>query len=313
MNKLKVLIASVVLFSNFAMATVVRVQSHAEISKAGLTLGDIAIISSDSDSLRKKIEHLNLGDSPAAGRNFVWTASDVSQKLHVFVDELSGVQIKIPDSITIERVSRNITATGVKEKIVEALRVTLPDPTWEFEVSDVQLPTNINSIQTTDFQIVPQIQRPKGASTFELLAQQENKTSRFWVTARVKYFCNVALIERQIEPHSKIIESDIKWQRREVTFINDIPATQNELATGVSRSTLSVGTVLLRSQLEREMALKFGQQIELIAGDESFSISSKGIAQQNGFIGDVVKVRSEASSKMLDGIVVAKGVVNVRY
>jgi flagella basal body P-ring formation protein FlgA len=61
------------------------------------------------------------------------------------------------------------------------------------------------------------------------------------------------------------------------------------------------------------MALKFGDQVDLILGDDGVAIMTKGIAQQNGFVGDSVKVKSVVTNKMLDGIITARGVVNVRY
>jgi flagella basal body P-ring formation protein FlgA len=180
-------------------------------------------------------------------------------------------------------------------------------------VSQINLAPVISQMKASAFQVIPPLGRAKGVFSFELIATEHSLPHRFWVSAKIQYFCNVATLTRQINAHSHFSPSDLKWERKEITFMNDVPATTADANGGLARMGLSPGTILLRSHLEREMALKFGDQVDLILGDDGVAIMTKGIAQQNGFVGDTVKVRSLATDKVIDGIITARGVVNVRY
>jgi flagella basal body P-ring formation protein FlgA len=129
----------------------------------------------------------------------------------------------------------------------------------------------------------------------------------------VNYFTKVALVLRQIPPHSHFTDSDVRWETKDVTFAMDIPATKEELKSSLARMTLVPGNIVERSQLEREMALHFGDQVDVFAGDDAISVITKGIAQQNAYIGDRVKVKNLANNKIVDAVVLAPGVVNVTY
>ncbi len=293
--------------------TSVHIHSTGEVSGHRILLGEIASISSLSPRSEKILSEIDLGESPGDGKVVQFTASDISQKLQSHVDEFKGVQVTIPESIIIRQREKSITATGVKEKIEDIVRSLLPDPTWEYEVSEVTLAQVVESLKITGYQIIAPLNRPKGNFSFELIAQEHAAPRRFWVTAKVKYFARTAILTRQIAAHTRFQPSDLNWERKEVTYLLDIPATKSEVATGLAKMTLMPGTMLLRSHFEREMALKFGEEVDLLAGDEQLLVATKGIAQQNAFIGDTVKVKSLATNKIVDGVVTGRGVVNVRY
>jgi flagella basal body P-ring formation protein FlgA len=51
--------------------------------------------------------------------------------------------------------------------------------------------------------------------------------------------------------------------------------------------------------------------VDVRVGQEILSISMKGIAQQNGYVGDIVKVRSTGNQKTITGRLVSRGLVQV--
>src|SRR5580704_17597678 len=161
-------------FSMAATATVtsntsVHIHSTAEVSGKRILLGEIATVSSLSPRTEKILSEIDLGDSHGDGKALQFTASDLSQKLQNYITELKGVQVTIPDSIIIRQREKSITAAGVKEKIEDVVRSLLPDPTWEYEVSEVTLAQVIESLKITGYQIIAPLNRPKGTFSFELI------------------------------------------------------------------------------------------------------------------------------------------------
>jgi flagella basal body P-ring formation protein FlgA len=188
------------------------------------------------------------------------------------------------------------------------------EPNWEIQVSDLVAPDKINLPPGGLMQITPPQVRPQGVASFELIiVNGEGEKTRKWINARVSYVTRVAILTRQIEARTRITEADIRWEKKEISQLQDIPAGHGDLLTGVAKFTLTPGMIVTRSQLEREMALRYGEEVEVLAGDDVFAVTSKGIAQQNGFVGDTVKIKSSINNKILDGLVTARGVVHVRY
>ena len=203
---------------------------------------------------------------------------------------------------------------SLKTQIEGSLVATLPDSSWEVRVSEIQIPVGVIIPPGGSVQVVPPITRPRGATNIEVRIVADGQTvRRVWIPCRVNDIAKVAVVLREITAQSHIEASDVKWEKRDVTNMMEIPTTESDLVGAVSKSNLVPGMILNRSLLEREMAMRFGETVDLTAGDDDFVITTKGIAQQNGFIGDIVRVKNVATNKVIDGVVTAPGTVRVRF
>jgi flagella basal body P-ring formation protein FlgA len=300
----------------------VRVRHEAQIAKSNVELGAIADISCTDEGIERALSTLILGEAPQTGKAVVWTAAEISKRLRPYSRFLQSTQLKLPDQIRIERVKNPIlTRDELREQIEEALKATLPDPSWKIQVTDLDFKESLELPQGGSVQVVPPMTRPKGATSFQVLVTSSpgqgpgndgQSVQRYWIAGRVKYTANVATVQRQIEARTRVSESDITWQNKDVTYIMDVPATTLDMSSAIARAALMPGTVLTRSMLEREMALHYGDEVEVNAGGGDLLVTTKGISQQNAFVGDTVKVRMNGS-KFLSGVVTAKGIVQVRY
>jgi len=294
----------------------VHVRNEAQIALSNVELGAIADIVTTNIDDDKALRALNLGEGPKAGKVVEWTAAEISKRLRPFNRVLQGVQLKLPDRIIIRRAVDFITRDALRSQIEEMLKLrTLPDPSWEAKLTDIQLQTaGLNIPPDGSVQVVPPLTRPKGAASFEVVISKHGQViKRHWINAKVAYFAPVAKTLRRIEANSHLSDADVKWQKEDVTFLNEIPAQVADLPTATTRHSLQPGVLVTRSHLARETAVKFGQEIEVVAGGDAFSVSTKGFSQQNGYIGDIVKVKSQNTNKILSGVITARGVVRVNY
>jgi flagella basal body P-ring formation protein FlgA len=321
MSTVKEVVVAVVVLLTFgervqALQNQVHVRHEAQIALSNVELGAIADIVSTNIEDEKVLRHLALGESPKVGHSIEWTAAEISQRLRPFTQALQGVQVQLPDRIVIRRVVGLVTRDALRTQIEEMLQArTLPDSSWEAKLMDIQLQANgLNVPPDGSVQVVPPLTRPKGATSFEIQVIDRGKVvKRIWVNGHVAYFTKVATVLRHIDANSHISEDDVKWQKMDVTFRNDIPAQPADLPAATTRSAVQPGAILMRTHLAREAALKFGEEVQIIAGGESFSVTARGLSQQIGYLGDTVKVKNVATNKILSGVVTAKGVVRVNY
>ena len=298
--------------------TVIKMKRHVETIKDKIEFGDIADIVTDDSLAAKTLAHIELGASPVAGSTISWSAEDISKKLRPFHEVLSKAAVTIPEQITISRRNKTIAET-LQAKVLEVLKNTLPDKNttdkiWDVMLGDLQVPAEAEALSEYGMFVVPITNRPRGAAQFEVQFSKEGKVvERKWFNGRVSYFAEVATVQRMIEAHAKILDADLSWAKKEMTFTGEIPATRAEIAQATARMTIQPGALLTKSLLEREMAMKFGEEVELMAGEDTFSIREKAVVQQNGYIGDLVKVRPSGSPKVLTALVIGHGVVRVQY
>jgi flagella basal body P-ring formation protein FlgA len=294
----------------------VHVRSEAQIAEGNVVLGAVSRIESTDQERVKMLENLILGESPKAGKAVVWTAAEFSKRLRPYTQALQGARLRMPDKITIRREDRSWTREKLKRSIEDALRErTLPDPSWEVSVVELQWPQpGVVPPSDGSVLVIPPLTRPRGSANLEVhFIKNGVVTKKVWVAATVKYFAQMPFAQHSLRAGQTITTEDVTWKRQEVTYASDNSVSREELGTVRARYNITAGQSISRIQIEREPALRFGEEITVIAGDEALSVSTKGVAQQSGFIGDIIKIRSDKLPKALSAKVVAKGVVRVAY
>jgi flagellar basal body P-ring formation protein FlgA len=137
---------------------------------------------------------------------------------------------------------------------------------------------------------------------------------RFWIQARVEYRTAVPVVTRQLRG-GQIIDSnrDVRWEERDITYLQDNPVSIDDLASlPMAASILNPGVILVRSNLQKEIAAHRGEELEVVAGNDDFKVSLRGTAEAQGYVGDLIKIKT-TSGKTLSGTLVSKGVVRVQY
>lgn len=305
---MKFLFVAILLMCSLAKAEDVMIKQDAEVSGQNITLGMLA------PSASAELSGLILGEAPARGKYVVWSAADVSHKLRAYQAALNGIKFKIPKRVKITKLDSQINEIAVKEKITVMLKSLLPDTNWDVQLLSLQKIQWPELSEAAQWNVVPLTQRPRGAAQFEIVIQDQGKTlHHLWVNGIVSYSALVPVAQKIIPARKKILAEDITWEKRNVTYVNEIPSTEKDFEAAVTRLSLNTGTIITKNHLERELALKFGQEVEVLAGSDDFSISTRAVSQQNAYIGDVVKLRTANSSKILTGVAVAKGQVQINY
>ena len=78
-------------------------------------------------------------------------------------------------------------------------------------------------------------------------------------------------------------------------------------------ASIQANTILTDYMVEIPPTISQGSLVKLIVKRSGFKIVTKGLAQQTGYKGDVIKVKNVNSKKMLYGTIVNSDSVNVVY
>lgn len=87
---------------------------------------------------------------------------------------------------------------------------------------------------------------------------------------------------------------------------------RNAVLGQILRRNLAPGEVLTPGVLRPPLLVRRGQVVTLTAGAEGFSVSTQGVALQDGARGALVRVRNSRSKRVVQGVVTASGQVMVQ-
>ncbi len=121
-------------------------------------------------------------------------------------------------------------------------------------------------------------------------------------------FKTTALVSRD----QRLGEKDVKKESIEIGNFKDRLATWEEIQTSRMNKSLSVNQPILLSDLQKDFFVNRGQVVKIISGSDQFEVSSQATAEDAGYFGDLIKLKSLDQKRTLSGIVIEKGLVRIQ-
>ena len=130
------------------------------------------------------------------------------------------------------------------------------------------------------------------------------------VTARI--FADVAVAARPLARGEILAATDVRLEERDITRLPGGFLTALDEVLGMKvRRPLSTGNVIARGAVEAPRLVRRGQIVTLVGGNGPVEIRATGKALSDGAAGDRVRVRNEASRRVVEGVVAEDGTVRV--
>jgi flagella basal body P-ring formation protein FlgA len=297
---------------------VIQVKSIAEVDgkHSEITLGDLMVARGVSASAVESLKSVRLADTPNPGESRSFTAMGLEQVFRPYlrkIEDKTGehINLRVPTRVTITRKSFRLHPEDVEADIKNQLKQFCAD--CAFEITALSLPAvpaAVPSGATWSVKIRSEI--PKGSFSLPLeVANDDGSKRTYWISGTLVVQRKVPVAARAIQIGEHLRAEDFTMQSKDVTFSNDVPASEGELLSSVAARQLSAGQIVWRSNLRRELAVKSGDIVRVMAGEDGWQVSIDGIAQSGGYIGEMVKVKIQRTQKLISGILTEKGTVEV--
>jgi flagella basal body P-ring formation protein FlgA len=224
--------------------------------------------------------------------------------------DLQRLQVKIPEQIKVQAQRNYLSQNDLMREINERALVLCTGCSIEFD--DFKVPEL--RLREEVLQTHLDTQNLKGAGSFLLPLQVETSQKKevFWVTGKISFYKQAPVAKRLIPAGERISENDVEMKKVNVSFAKDGAPSLQELAGQVSARTIAMGQPIFLSDLKKEPAAKRGQIIKIFIGNDNFEVVTTGTAEEGGSIGDVIKVKSAETQKMLSGLLVDKATVRIQ-
>lgn len=139
-----------------------------------------------------------------------------------------------------------------------------------------------------------------------------NQIVRLWGFVEIKV--PVVVVKQNLPNGALLEESNLVQEMRELSRLpQDVVSEISEAIGKETRMSIKAGTVLRRAHITEPLVIRRNQEVEIIARGRNFEVKAKGIALQNGRLGEFIRVKNISSQKIIQAKVSGEGKVEVSF
>lgn len=217
----------------------------------------------------------------------------------------------IPEVVTISARKNALNEQALRREVLWALTEKCGDCS-HIMIKDMKVPRVISKESLVDWQLDTDQLKLTGAFLLPLQVAFMAGRETYWLSGTVRAKKKGFVASRHIAQGQRITEQDLKQEDIDITFAKDgLPMKEEILGQMVMRN-ISVNQPIYRGDLKKELAVQRGQQITAVLGNDVFEVTTQVTAEEQGYIGDVIKIKAQEGKKTLSGQITEKGVVRIK-
>lgn len=285
------------------------VRPHTQMSQAkAIMLQDVAEFFDVDTKVSGILGSIRLADGVAVGERLEFSGTTISELLRNHKLWVSNARptFTIPSKVIVENVGDKISEARVR---MELLNRWQNQCNCRVEVSELMMPKTEPWVMGTEWSLRMPSEPARGSFTIAIELKKDGNSRTLWLRGRAAHYKVAPVAKRQINLGERIQPEDYMMTEREITFARDSVPEAADLIGRRARLSIAANSVLYSGQLEREKALRRGDQVKLALSETGWEVILMGIAEQDGFIGDSVKIRNVKSNQVVVATVVGRGEV----
>ena len=277
-----------------------------------IRLGVISTGLEKNSALYKKIYDTVVYEPISSEQTQIFTSESLAVILRnkLSMQDLQQVSFSIPENFSLRARRNYIYPQDIKRSIIIQAQANCKP--CDVVIDDLKIPdvATRNEIMTVDLDT----STLKGAGGFLLPLNMETSQGKnsVWITGRLTVFKMAPVAKRLIQMNERLTASDFELKRVNINFTRDGIPTADELMGKIASHPIGYGQTIFYADLKNELAAKRGEIVKLLLGDKEFEVTSQGTAEEQGALGDVIKVKVSDSQKLMSGVLVDKAVVRIQ-
>ena len=286
----------------------------AVVSGPEILLGDLADLPESGGAENAGLAAVSMGPSPMPGEVRIVTRTEVGRTLEIAA--LPGVGVAGASQVRVSRSSRPLTeaeVTPVLKRHVAAIT------TWQPEDIEIRAIRNLNGVQIPEGNTTVRFIMKSAPSSFRrlLLPLEISVDGRpfrvVWITADVRIYATVMQAARALSFGTVVTGDDIRPARIEVSDPRAAYVRSAEAATGkVLRRRLKSGELITEDALSDPLVVRSGDTVRLRLEKPNIRVVILARAEQDGRMGQSIRVRNLEFAHVLKALVVGPGEVLIQ-
>lgn len=301
---------------------------HIEINTIGkvtleektITLADISTVTGDNEELVNEIKNMEIGRTPWP-KNIRRIDTDfLKMRLKSLDIDFSNVVFKGPKIITVSVESSKITGAEISRKARDHLLSVLPLNNMETTVELQRVPRDQWVSRKRDEFILdaslidPNNDRGNIGVIVSAVSADGIPFFKTPVFFKVRVFEYVVIAKRKINRAQPLSSENVFIARRETTKARGMVFSSIEDLNGKTAVRAIIpNTIITENMVETPPTVLKGNLVKVFIKSSSFSIVTKGLAQETGYTGKIIRVKSVDSEKILYGRIIDSESVQIIF
>lgn len=260
------------------------------------------------EELQERIYNLVINEKQDQDTSMTSEQVAVAIRDKLSFQDLQRVSFKIPEIVRIKVKANYLSPKDIAYKIKKDSLLVCSG--CEVEIDELRWPELSSKMDILTYQLDTKVIQRAGSHLIPMYLETSQGRQTIYVNTRISFYKMAPVAKRMLHVGEKINEADVDMKRVSVSFAKDgvLETFQNKVAARL----ITAGQTIFMSDVKSEPAVLRGQSVKILIGTDSLEITAQGVAEDNGSIGDMVKVRSADNKKLLSGVLIEKGVVRIQ-
>jgi flagella basal body P-ring formation protein FlgA len=274
-----------------------------------ITLGDIAEITSDSETDKGGLSLVKIGDSPAPGESSIINASTILAAIKSAGVNLADIGYVFTETITVTRAARLITLAEVRDAIEREIEAD--GSKISISAIDYRDPVKV----APGFASISAALSSRGRSKMKFgitVAVTDEAPKTFEVQVKVADWADIPVASRPLRRGQIIDSSDLQMARVNLeTLAEDVAINESDLIGKELKQNISTGETFRDRNIKVPPVILSSSKVTAVYESGPLKAIATGIALEDGITGQVIRVQNEISKKILMARVVEPGLVKI--
>ncbi|HEX9812997.1 MAG TPA: flagellar basal body P-ring formation chaperone FlgA [Burkholderiales bacterium] len=293
-------------------------KENALVDRVGVRLSDVADIRTRDSALRNRLGKLSIGWVPRTGASRSFRRAEV-RELIARVDNAPTVAVGGATATTVQLRTREYPAA----RLFEVARNHLSKHLHERfpALTDINVAPAVGeavdlSVPVGDLTIVPRPIRGSGMSKrvcvwMDLrLDGKAYRSMPVWLS--VAAYAPAVVAKRSIRPREKLGPGDVTVEERDITGTDPaLIARPSDIAGRRARVFIAAGNIVQTKNLEPNPPVLADDLVNVRVVAGPILIETQAVAEQDGYVGDYVKLRNPKTAAIFSARVVGENTVAI--
>ena len=288
--------------------------SQADISGPTTTLGDIAVLSDDTE-LARALSSQIVGQSPRPGQLTSFDSRQVISSIIKDNGPLDSVFWKGASNVQVKRKAITITPGKILEIIADYIadnQARLPQSTINFKPESLPIPFPLPTGNLT-WNVIPSNPGIIGSTRFTIIFEVDDRVRKnYSIRGHTEAIAPVVVAKRRLKYGDIITPDAVGLASRDISRINHYILDPDIVIGSSIKRALKSGAPVDGDSFEQPPVVRRGEFVKIIVNHSGLVLTATGIAKKNGKKNEIIRVKNTSSNKLIFCRVHAPGLVEVK-
>lgn len=292
----------------------IEVARTALVTSPVIYLGEVARITAP-DFFKEELARIDLGKSPRAGRMKQLSGERITAAINAMGLSDNDINIQVPKRVFVKRAGQALDPSRVETELGDLLSGFFPKGGFKVNAFRVR---GLKPYPQGDLSLVfDKRYTPSDNGRLSVHAEvwvDGVKEDRLTVTGRLSQIKPIVVAATRLERGQTITPADVTLRDMDVFGLKtDVMTSVDQVSGMVMTRTIDKGACVTRGEFRRAPAIEKGSVIKLVVKKNRLSIVTLGVSKEDGYPGQPVTVQNLTSGKLVRGLVLPDGTVDVVF